>query len=255
MFDVENYRIFAFVIIISIVLGLEYFFKQRDHAYSMSRVKSNLGLFILSLILTKAALPFGIYKIIPILNLKSISFIELNQLPFPLGLLLTIIIFDLAIYFQHVMSHKIPFLWRFHLIHHCDDNMDTSTALRFHPAEILLSFLYKIFLITLLKPDPMAYLIYEIILNSMAIFNHANIKIPSSIEKSLRKIIATPAFHTPHHSPNKELTNSNYANFLSLWDYLFKTYKPEINHEFGLKTRFVKDPQSLPELLTASFKK
>jgi sterol desaturase/sphingolipid hydroxylase (fatty acid hydroxylase superfamily) len=218
-------------------------------------MKSNFALLLSGVVLSKLTFPFGIYSVIPMINDKSISFIELSKLPFIPSLILTIILFDLAIYFQHVLSHRIPLLWRFHLVHHSDNHMDTSTGVRFHPVEIILSLVYKMCIIAILKPLPECYLIYEMILSSMALFNHSNLRLPKAIDKVLRVFIATPNFHTPHHSPEKKYTNSNYGNFLSLWDYIFKTYTAKENSTFGIKTKLMRDNQSLGELLGSSFKK
>jgi sterol desaturase/sphingolipid hydroxylase (fatty acid hydroxylase superfamily) len=132
--------------------------------------------------------------------------------------------------------------------------MDLTTALRFHPLEILFSGMYKLFFVFLIGPRLETFLIYEIILSSMAIFNHSNIKLPNQLEKLLVLFIVTPRFHTPHHSPIKKLTNSNYGNFLSIWDRVFKSYTPIVNKEFGIDEMSKLESNTLSKLFTIPFK-
>lgn len=145
---------------------------------------------------------------------------------------LAIILLDLTIYLQHVITHKIPLLWRLHKVHHSDRDFDTTTALRFHPIEIIFSMLYKVGIILLLGPALLAVLIFEILLNGCAMFNHSNLKLPATLDRILRIFIVTPDMHRVHHSVHTNETNSNYGFSLSLWDRLFKTYitQPKDGH-------------------------
>lgn len=146
--------------------------------------------------------------------------------------LIAVIVLDLAIYIQHVATHKIPFLWRLHKVHHSDRDIDTTTALRFHPVEIILSMIYKSAIILLLGPALLAVLIFEIVLNGCAMFNHSNLKLPLPFDRLLRLIIVTPDMHRVHHSVYDKETNANYGFNLSLWDRLFGTYvaQPKDGH-------------------------
>lgn len=164
--------------------------------------------------------------------------------------LLAIILLDLAIYAQHVATHKIPLLWRLHKVHHSDRDFDTSTALRFHPIEIMLSMLYKALLVILIGPNVMAVLIFEILLNGCAMFNHSNLRLSPQIDRIVRSILVTPDMHRVHHSVRANETNSNYGFSLSLWDKIFKTYKaqPEAGHEkmtIGLREHQTEAPNRL----------
>ena len=149
-----------------------------------------------------------------------------------ISIALTILLMDLAIYGQHVATHKINLLWRLHQVHHSDKDIDTTTALRFHTLEILLSMLYKAMIVLLLGPLVIAVLIYEILLNSMALFNHANLSLPKPLDRTLRWLIVTPDMHRIHHSSIPFETDSNYGNILSIWDRLFRTYnsQPQDGH-------------------------
>lgn len=158
-----------------------------------------------------------------------------NQLGWPVGLemLLAVLIFDFAIWAQHLITHKIPLLWRLHRVHHADVDMDVTTAIRFHPVEIALSMLLKIGLVYLLGPSAIAIILFEIILNGTAMFNHANIRLPLALDAMLRRVLVTPDMHRVHHSVHRAEHDSNYGFSLSVWDRMFGTYiaQPEAGHD------------------------
>ena len=145
----------------------------------------------------------------------------------------SLIVLDLAIWAQHVVFHRIPVLWRLHRMHHSDVDIDVTTALRFHPIEIALSMLIKMTVVVLLGAPAVAVVLFEVILNGMAMFNHGNVCLPAPLDRALRAAVVTPDFHRVHHSVHPEETNSNYGFNLSIWDRLFGTYRaqPRDGHE------------------------
>lgn len=147
--------------------------------------------------------------------------------------LLAILIFDFAIWAQHLITHKVPILWRLHRVHHADRDIDVTTAIRFHPVEIALSMLLKIGLVYLLGPSALAIILFEILLNGTAMFNHANMRLPLGLDAALRTILVTPDMHRVHHSVKRREHDSNYGFALSIWDRMFGTYiaQPEAGHE------------------------
>ncbi|MFT5785617.1 MAG: sterol desaturase/sphingolipid hydroxylase (fatty acid hydroxylase superfamily) [Ascidiaceihabitans sp.] len=147
--------------------------------------------------------------------------------------ILVILILDFAIWAQHVITHKVPFLWRLHQVHHADVDIDVTTAIRFHPIEIALSMLLKIGLVYLLGPAALAIVLFEVILNGTAMFNHANIRLPLSVDAILRRVLVTPDMHRVHHSTLRHEHDSNYGFSLSIWDQMFGTYvaQPEAGHD------------------------
>jgi sterol desaturase/sphingolipid hydroxylase (fatty acid hydroxylase superfamily) len=151
-------------------------------------------------------------------------------------ILIALIVFDFAIWAQHLVSHKIPILWRLHRVHHADRDIDVSTAIRFHPIEIALSMALKIGIVYALGADPWAVVAFEVILNGCAMFNHANIRLPARVEAALRLLIVTPDMHRVHHSVLRREHDANYGFNLSVWDRLFGVYvaQPEGGHE-GMK--------------------
>jgi sterol desaturase/sphingolipid hydroxylase (fatty acid hydroxylase superfamily) len=138
---------------------------------------------------------------------------------------LAVVLFDLAIWAQHVVTHKVPLFWRFHRVHHADRDMDVTTALRFHPVEILASMAVKIGLVYALGPAPAAVLVFEVLLNATAMFSHANLALPPRLAAALRWVLVTPDMHRVHHSDRREQHDSNYGFCLSVWDRLFGTMR------------------------------
>jgi sterol desaturase/sphingolipid hydroxylase (fatty acid hydroxylase superfamily) len=185
-----------------------------------------------------------------------------NLLGWPLWLeiLIAIVVLDLAIYGQHVLFHKVPVLWRLHQVHHADVDFDVSTALRFHPVEIALSMLIKIAVVLALGAPAIAVVLFEIILNGCAMFNHANVKLPGWLDAILRRILVTPDMHRVHHSVIRRETDSNFGFNLSIWDRIFGTYRaqPEAGHAgmtIGLSEYQSEDPTRFSWSLLLPFRR
>jgi sterol desaturase/sphingolipid hydroxylase (fatty acid hydroxylase superfamily) len=149
-----------------------------------------------------------------------------NNLDIPVwgAALVSMLLLDLAIYLQHVMFHAVPALWRLHRMHHADLDFDATTGLRFHPVEIVISMAIKLAVVAALGPPAFAVLLFEVILNATALFNHGNINLPVSIDRWLRWAVVTPDMHRVHHSMDPRETNSNYGFNLPWWDRLLGTY-------------------------------
>jgi sterol desaturase/sphingolipid hydroxylase (fatty acid hydroxylase superfamily) len=147
--------------------------------------------------------------------------------------IMAILLLDLAIWTQHLITHKVPLFWRFHRMHHADRDFDVTTAVRFHPVEIAASMLLKIGIIYLVGPPAWAVLAFEILLSGTALFNHANLRIPEGLDRALRLILVTPDMHRIHHSVLRHEHDSNFGFALSIWDRLFRTLRiaPEGGHE------------------------
>ena len=200
--------------------------KKTDYSVS-SRWLTNFSITILNTFLLRAlaiVLPF--LAVGAAIDANAIGWGLFNILDWPIFLEATIciLLFDFIIWLQHLLTHKIPFLWRLHRVHHADVDFDVSTAIRFHPIEIALSMILKIGIVYLLGPAAWAVVVFEILLNGSAIFNHANLAMPVRIEKWLRYLIVTPDMHRIHHSVKREQHNSNYGFSLSIWDRIFGTY-------------------------------
>jgi len=159
----------------------------------------------------------------------------LNQVPLPfvLKVIFGILALDLVIYGQHIMFHSLPLLWRLHMMHHADLDIDVTTGLRFHPIEVVLSMGIKIAAVIIIGPPALAVMLFEIFLNGTSMFNHGNIRIPLDLDRVLRLMVVTPDMHRVHHSVIIKETNSNFGFNFPLWDRLFGTYKahPAAGHE------------------------
>ncbi|WP_149535995.1 sterol desaturase family protein [Siccirubricoccus phaeus] len=132
---------------------------------------------------------------------------------------------DLLVYAQHRVSHAVPLLWRLHRVHHADPDLDATTALRFHPLEILLSMALKMAAVVALGAPPVAVLAFEVLLNATAMFNHAAIRLPPRLEQALRLVLVTPEMHRTHHSEAKAETDSCFGFCLPWWDRIFGSYR------------------------------
>ena len=142
-----------------------------------------------------------------------------------LSALLALLLLDMAIYFQHRIFHKVPLFWRLHRLHHSDIDFDFTTAVRFHPLEIFVSMGIKIALILALGAPLVSVILFEIILSGAALFNHANLAIPRTLDRILRWFIVTPDMHRIHHSVRRQETDSNFGFSISLWDRIFGSYR------------------------------
>lgn len=143
------------------------------------------------------------------------------------------VLLDLLIYFQHRIFHRVPMLWRLHRVHHTDVDFDVTTALRFHPIEIFLSALIKALAVIAIGAPVTAVIVFEIVLNATASFNHANVRIPTGLDRALRLFVVTPDMHRVHHSVDQSETDSNFGFNLPWWDRLFGTYtaQPGAGHD------------------------
>ena len=215
----------------------------------------------LSITLLGTAIVRGLFPVLAVTFAADNSSMGLlNQVSMPLipKVLIGILALDLIIYGQHVMFHSVPLLWRLHMMHHADLDMDVTTGLRFHPVEIILSLGIKYAAILLIGPPVLAVILFEILLNGTAMFNHGNIRMPAGMDRLLRVFVVTPDMHRVHHSVVILETNSNFGFNLPWWDRLFGTYRaqPAAGHEgMALGLSQFRDPErlTLPWLLALPF--
>ncbi len=194
---------------------------------------SNLGIVVFNTVLARAILPMAPVAFAALMADRGWGIFNVIDISPTLAFVATVVLMDFAIWLQHVMVHAVPVLWRLHRLHHADLDYDVTTGARFHPIEILLSLGIKFAVIALLGAPAAAVLVFEVILNAMAMFNHANFKLPLGLDAVLRTLLVTPDMHRVHHSVIPFETNSNFGFNLSIWDRLFGTYiaQPEGGHE------------------------
>jgi sterol desaturase/sphingolipid hydroxylase (fatty acid hydroxylase superfamily) len=220
---------------------------------------NNLSLVALNSVVIALVMPIAAFQAAVIASEHQWGLFQLLSFPDWLNVLLSIILLDFIIYVQHVIFHRVPVLWKLHRMHHADLDIDVTTGARFHPIEILISMVIKIAAVFMLGVSPIAIVMFEIILNASAMFNHSNAKLALPVDAWLRKAIVTPDMHRVHHSVIPRETHSNFGFFLSVWDRMFSTYRaqPELGHEhvvIGLPDIRDKQEQRLDKLLTQPFR-
>ena len=201
--------------------------RRRREIPRLIRWTNNLGIVVIDTILVRLTFPVLAVGLALTAEARGWGLFNVFETPTWLGLIVSILALDLAIYLQHVMFHAVPVLWRLHRMHHSDLEFDVTTGLRFHPVEILLSMGIKLAVIAALGPPAIAVLIFEVLLNATSMFNHSNVKISRSVDLILRWFVVTPDMHRVHHSIHPSETNSNFGFNLPWWDRLLGTYRPQ----------------------------
>jgi len=253
-------RLGVFAAVFVIMLFWELLAPRRKLSVSKSlRWFNNLGLFALNSVVLRLLFPAAAVGIALAVADRGWGLFNLLALPFWLEVVAAVLLLDLAIYLQHLLMHQVPLLWRLHRVHHADLDIDLTTGSRFHTIEIIASMLIKGVVILLLGPALIAVLVFEVLLNGMAIFNHANVSLPAPVERAVRYLFVTPDMHRVHHSVVKCETNSNYGFNLSIWDRMFGTYidQPDKGHdEMSIGLVEFRDPRQverLPGMLALPF--
>jgi len=191
------------------------------------RWRSNLGLVVLNTLLLRVLFPAAAVGVAAFCTAQGWGLLNHFVLPFWLAVTLAVVALDFVIWLQHVMVHAVPLLWRLHQVHHADLDYDLTTGARFHPLEIVLSMLIKFAAISVLGPPVLAVVIFEVLLNATAMFNHGNIRLPKALDGALRWVLVTPDMHRVHHSVEADECNSNFGFSLTWWDRLFGTYRAQ----------------------------
>ncbi|CAN5212835.1 sterol desaturase family protein [soil metagenome] len=159
---------------------------------------------------------------------KRFGLVKIFRLPNFLEIALAVVLLDYTLYIWHVLTHKSPFLWRFHKVHHIDLDLTASTAFRFHFGEMTISVLFRAGQVLLIGVSPKALQIWQSLLFLSVLFHHSNIRLPKEFEEKLEKIIVTPRLHGIHHSIEKEEMDSNWSSGLSVWDFLHGTFRNDV---------------------------
>jgi len=228
-------RLSVFLGMLIAMSAMEALWPKRARVQSrLRRWTANLGLVVLDTLALRVLFPIIAVGVAVWAQAQGFGLLNWIDAPIWVEVIAAILVLDLAIYGQHVATHRVPTLWRLHKVHHTDRDLDATTALRFHPLEIIASMAYKMGVVALLGPAFVAVIAFEILLNACAIFNHANIGLPPKLDRALRAIVVTPDMHRIHHSVREDETNSNYGTSLSIWDHLFRTYRSRATGELVL---------------------
>jgi sterol desaturase/sphingolipid hydroxylase (fatty acid hydroxylase superfamily) len=224
------------------------------------RWTSNLGLVVINSVVLRLIFPLAAVGVAAFCAENGWGLLNHFRVPYAIAVPLAVIALDFVIWLQHVMVHAVPALWRLHRVHHADPDFDLTTGVRFHPIEIVLSMLIKFATIVVLGPPVLAVVIFEVLLNASAMFNHGNLHLPATLDRALRWFIVTPDMHRVHHSVEDDETNSNFGFCLSWWDRLFGTYRgqPRAGHVgMTIGIRGHSDPREvarLPGMLMLPFR-
>lgn len=253
-------RLVAFAGILVAMAAWEVMAPRRDQDGSrLRRWPGNLGIVLLDTLLVRVAFPVTAVGFALLAEQRGWGLIPALGLPAWMAVFIAVVLLDFAIYAQHVIFHAVPVLWRLHRMHHADVDFDVTTGVRFHPIEIVLSMIIKLAVIAVLGAPAAAVLIFELLLSATSLFNHANIRMPERLDRTLRWLVVTPDMHRIHHSVLRRETDSNFGFNLPWWDRLFGTYRdqPEAGHvamTIGLEQ--FRDPreQRLDRMLSQPFR-
>ncbi len=188
---------------------------------------------------------------------KRCGLLKRIGLPRPLEILAAMLLMDYTIYFWHILTHRVPFLWRFHAVHHVDLDLDASTALRFHFGELAVSVPYRAAQVVLIGVDPEALAYWQTFLSLSILFHHSNVRLSRTVESALSRIFVTPRMHGIHHSNKTLEANSNWSSGLALWDRIHHTFRDDVPQQaihIGVKGIDSEDRVRLPEILTQPFR-
>jgi sterol desaturase/sphingolipid hydroxylase (fatty acid hydroxylase superfamily) len=227
-------RLSAFLGVLLAVALWEALAPRRRRAFArLQRWPHNLALVAIDTLLARLLIPVTAVGVAATAQAQGWGLTHQLAAPAWLAIPLAVILLDFTIYFQHVVFHAVPALWRLHRAHHADLDFDVTTGTRFHPIEILISAVLKLAVVAAIGAPPVAVLAFEVLLNATAMFNHANAALPARLDALLRWLVVTPDMHRVHHSILRRETNSNFGFNLPWWDRLFGTYRaqPAAGHE------------------------
>lgn len=188
-----------------------------------NRMKSILSIEVINIIFNYV---ISLFILIPLVfliaPLQVFSFANMN-VPIAISFILSFLFLDFANYIFHVLSHKVPLLWKFHRLHHSDQHVDSLTTFLHHPLEVLSSFLFLIPVAVITDVPVVVLITYSIVMGLHSPFTHLRRLIPNNVDKYLQYIVVTPNFHIIHHSIDLKEGNSNFGIVFIFWDLLFKT--------------------------------
>lgn len=223
----EFIRLTAFGAIVAVMAFWEWAVPRRAQIVSRwTRWPNNIAVIVVGALLVRLVFPMAAVGSAVWAGAMGIGLFNVVRAPDWAALIGSVIILDLAIYFQHRVFHAVPSLWRLHRMHHADLEIDVTTGARFHPLEILISMAIKMAIVALIGAPVAAVVLFEVLLNVTSMFNHSNIRMPEWLDRALRVVVVTPDMHRVHHSIVQSETDSNFGFNAPWWDRLFGTYRP-----------------------------
>ena len=252
-------RVAAFVaVLVAVAIWEALSPRRRQTLRRRARWPHNVGLLLVDVLTLRLLAPGAAIGVAIAAEAGSWGLLNTIGLPLWMELVVAVVLLDLVMYFQHVTFHAVPTLWRLHRVHHADLDFDVTTGVRFHPMEILLSTGLKCAAVAALGASALAVLVFELLLNASAMFNHANASVPATVERWLRWLVVTPDMHRVHHSIRYNESSSNFGFNAPWWDRVFGTYKhaPEGGHDamvIGVDAFRAPGEQRLTRLLVQPF--
>lgn len=250
-------RISIFLVAFSSLMAWQWFAPRGTLLQWRQRWRHNLILLMLGALCVRLIQPV-LLSVVALSN-QGEGWLSQLALPFWAIVLISILLLDCLIYWQHRLFHRVPLLWRLHRVHHSDPELDVSSAIRFHPVEIVLSLCIKATAVWLFGIPVEAVLIFDVLLNASAMFNHTNVRLSPRLEKWVKVLVVTPDMHRIHHSRISEEANSNYGFFLSIWDAFFGSKRAEAIHgdeglNIGMPGTKAYQPNTMGDLLLMPLK-
>jgi sterol desaturase/sphingolipid hydroxylase (fatty acid hydroxylase superfamily) len=227
-------RLGSFFVVFTAMAVWEIWAPRRSRQFSrLQRWPHNIALLVIDVVIIRIVAPGLAIAVAMVGEVNGWGLLNSIALPHWLAIVAAVAFLDLVIYFQHVIFHAVPTLWRLHRVHHADLDTDVTTGTRFHPIEILISTGIKCGAVAAIGAPALAVLLFEVLLNATAMFNHANARIPLSVDRFLRWIVVTPDMHRVHHSIMYDESSSNFGFNAPWWDRVFGTYRaqPRDGHE------------------------
>jgi sterol desaturase/sphingolipid hydroxylase (fatty acid hydroxylase superfamily) len=200
---------------------------RRAEVPRVIRWSNNLALVAVDTAIVRLLFPLAAVGVAAWAQGAGFGLLHALALPGWAAVVVAMVALDLGIWAQHVLFHKVPWLWRLHRVHHADTHFDVTTGVRFHPLEIVVSMAIKMALVAALGAPVLAVLLFEVALSAGALITHANLSLPARLDRALRRVVVTPDMHRIHHSVRQAETDSNYGFNLAVWDRLFGTYRAQ----------------------------
>lgn len=229
---------------------------RRETESKIIRNGRNLAVAGLSAIALQLAERPVIEPLTRIVTRRRWGLLKLIRLPVRLEVALAVLLLDYTLYLWHVLTHRVPFLWRFHLVHHVDLDLDASTALRFHFAEMIVSIAWRSLQVVTIGVTPLSFSAWQTFLFPSILFHHSNVRLPVEIERRLNRFIVTPRMHGIHHSTVHAEADSNWSSGLTVWDWLHGTLRLNVPQEkivIGIPAYRAPEDVALAKILVMPF--
>ncbi len=247
------------VAIFALLFILERFFPLRKATRSLlARLAANLAISVFTFMAAVGLLQPAVQTALRWSAVKPLGIVHLVPLPSPFLFVLSLLLMDLTFYYWHLANHRVPFLWRFHNVHHIDPDLDVSTAFRFHFGEIALSAGFTLLQVTLIGPSAWAFAVYQLVFQAEVLFHHSNVRLPISVERVINWVLVTPRMHGIHHSQVQRENNSNFGTVFPWWDRLHRTLGVNIPQEevvVGIPAYTLREDNSFWNVLLMPFRK